>query len=151
MKEILAQAQNLLASLVAKEAEATQTLALVREREANVKARELRNDAYESAAEVLAAADERRRSADAKLVALEDERAKLENDLRKEREAIAAEIARLQPLQDREKQLASDRASLYAREEALEVEKKAYKVRYIAKIKAHFANTGGVPNPDDIT
>jgi hypothetical protein len=151
MKELLAKSQEVYSSLVQKEAEATKTLALVREREALVKVREERNSAYESAAEVLLVAERRRQDADTELARVEEERVKFDNWMREERQALKNEEGRLAPLQDAERQLAVDRATLYAREQALEVEKRDYKVRYIAKIKAHFANTGGAPNPDEIT
>jgi hypothetical protein len=151
MINILKQAQEVLVRLTQKEAEADKRLTDVAKREAEVQAREERNTAYESAAAVLAAAEVRRKAADAKLADVHEERARLENDLRKERATISGEYARLQPIQDQERQLAADRAALYAREAALETEKRAFVARYIEKIKAHFKNTGGAPDPDAIS
>jgi len=150
MKDILAKSQEVLASLTAKEASATARLAAVERRELEVQQRESQCTAYENAQAVLDAAEARRKSADAEFARLEEERTAFANLMRKERAAIKNEEGRLAPLQDREKQLASDRAALYAREQALEQEKREFKTRYIEKIKAHFANTGGAPNPDEI-
>lgn len=151
MKEILQKSQEVLASLTAKEAEVTARLAALSRRELDVQQRESQCTAYENAQAVLNAAEDRRKAANVALAQLDEERAKFDNWTREERQALKNEEGRLAPLQDREKQLASDRAALYAREQALETEKKEYKQRYIEKIKAHFANTGGAPDPDAIT
>jgi chromosome segregation ATPase len=151
MKEILQKSQEVLASLTAKEAEVTARLAALSRRELDVQQRESQCTAYENAQAVLNAAEDRRKAANVALAQLDEERAKFENLMRKERQAIKNEEGRLAPLQDQEKQLATDRAALYAREQAFEQEKREFKTRYIEKIKAHFANTGGAPDPDAIT
>ena len=151
MKEVLAKSQEVLASLTAKEAEVTARLAALSRRELDVQQRESQCTAYENAQAVLNAAEDRRKAANVALAQLDEERAKVDNWTREEGQALKKEEGRLAPLQDREKQLASDRAALYAREQALETEKKEYKQRYREKIKAHFANTGGAPDPDAIT
>ena len=150
MKDILAKSQEVLASLIAKEAAATARLAAVERRELDVQQRESNCTAYENAKAVLDAAEKRRKDADAELAHLEEERIKFSNLMREERQALKNEEGRLAPLQDAERQLARDRAALYERERLLEQEKREFKVRYIEKIKAHFANTGGAPNPDEI-
>jgi len=150
MIEILRKSQEVFTRLTQKEGEADALLTDLGKREAAVRAREERNTAYENAAAVLQAAEIRRKEADAEFARLAEERAKFENWTKEERAALASEEARLAPLQDAEKQLATDRAVLYSREQLLEIEKKEYKARYIEKIKAHFANTGGAPNPDAI-
>jgi len=151
MIEILRKSQEVYTRLTQKEGEADALLTDLGKREAAVRAREERNTAYENAAAVLQAAEIRRKEADAEFARLEEERVKFENWTKEERQALKNEEARLAPLQDAEKQLAVDRASLYDQQAALEVEKREYKARYIAKIKAHFANTGGAPDPDAIT
>jgi phage-related minor tail protein len=150
MIEILRKSQEVFTRLTQKEGEADALLTDLGKREADVRAREAKCTAYESADAVLLAAEIRRKEADAEFARLAEERAKFDNWTKEERAALATEEARLAPLQDQEKQLATDRANLYAREQALEVEKKEFKTRYIDKIKAHFKNTGGAPNPDEI-
>lgn len=150
MKEVLAKSQEVLAVLQQKEAQATARLSALDDAEISVRARESACTEYENAQAVLDAAEARRKSADAEFARLEEERTAFANLMRKERAAIKNEEARLAPLQDQEKQLAKDRETLYAREQALEQEKREFKTRYIEKIKAHFANTGGAPNPDEI-
>lgn len=151
MKELLKKITEVYDTLVVKESNATFKLSQLDTREQDLRAREAKCTAYESADAVLMAAEIRRKEADAEFARLEEERVKFENLMREERTAIRSEEARLAPLQDREKQLAKDRETLYAREQALEVEKKEFKTRYIEKIKAHFKNTGGAPDPDAIT
>ncbi len=150
MIEILKKIGEVYDSLVIKEANAKFKLEQLDAREKDVQAREAKCTAYESADAVLVAAEIRRKEADAEFARLEEERTAFANLMRKERAAIKNEEGRLAPLQDQEKQLAKDRETLYAREQALEQEKRDYKARYIEKIKAHFANTGGAPNPDEI-
>lgn len=150
MIEILRKSQEVLASLQIKDANAKFKLEQLDAREKDVQAREAKCTEYENAQAVLDAAEARRKSADAELARLAEERVEFDNWTKKERQAVKNEEGRLAPLQDQEKQLATDRAALYAREQALEQEKKGYKQRYIEKIKAHFANTGGAPNPDEI-
>lgn len=151
MIEILRKSQEVYTRLTQKEGEADARLTDLGKREAAVRAREAKCTEYESADAVLMAAEIRRKEADAELARLEEERVKFENLMREERAAIRSEEARLAPLQDRERQLAKDRETLYAREQLLEQEKKEFKTRYIDKIKAHFKNTGGAPDPDAIT
>lgn len=151
MQKILQKAQEVLVSLTAKESAADARLVALDIREKDILAREAKCTEYESAAAVLLVAEIRRKEADAEFARLEEERVKFENLMREERQALKNEEGRLAPLQDRERQLAKDRETLYAREQALEVEKKEFKTRYIDKIKAHFKNTGGAPDPDAIT
>lgn len=151
MKDLLKKITEVYDTLVVKESNATFKLSQLDTREKDISAREAKCTAYASAQAVLNAAEIRRKEADAEFARLEEERVKFENLMREERAAIRAEEARLAPLQDREKQLARDREALYAREQALEVEKKEFKTRYIEKIKAHFKNTGGAPDPDAIS
>lgn len=151
MEELLNKIREVYQSLTQKEALVIQRLAALDRREFDIQERESRNTAYENATEVLLVAERRRKDADNELVRLEEERVKFDNWMRDEWQALKNEEGRLAPLQDRERQLAADRAALYAREQALEQEKKEYKNRYIMKIKQHFANTGGAPDPDTIT
>jgi len=150
MKEILRKSTEVYDALVVKEANATAKLSQLDLREKEIIARESKCTAYESAAAVLTAAENRRKDADAEFARLDEERVKFENWTKEERQALKNEEGRLAPLQDRERQLARDRETLYAREQALEQEKREFKTRYIEKIKLHFANTGGAPNPDAI-
>lgn len=151
MIEILRKSQEVYTRLTQKEGEADALLTDLGKREAAVRAREAKCTAYESANAVLVAAEARRKEADAELHRLSEERVAFSNLMAEERQALKNEEGRLAPLQDQEKQLAADRAALYAREQALEQEKRDYKARYIDKIKAHFKNTGGAPDPDAIT
>ena len=150
MREILQKINEVYEALTVKNANASFKLEDLDRRESDIRAREAKCTAYESADAVLVAAEIRRKEADAEFARLEEERTAFANLMRKERAAIKNEEGRLAPLQDQEKQLAKDRETLYAREQALEQEKREFKTRYIEKIKAHFANTGGAPNPDEI-
>ena len=150
MREILQKINEVYEALTVKNANASFKLEDLDRRESDIRAREAKCTAYESAQAVLDAAEARRKSADSEFARLEEERTAFANLMRKERAAIKNEEGRLAPLQDQEKQLAKDRETLYAREQALEQEKREFKTRYIEKIKAHFANTGGAPNPDEI-
>jgi len=151
MEEILQKIREVYNLLIQKEARASQILAEVIKREEDIQKREVRNSEYESAKAVLDAAEQTRKNNDAKLAEVEEEKIRLDNWLRSEREKLSIEATRLLPLQDKEKQLAADRQALCDREAALEAEKRDFKNRYIEKIKLHFKNTGGAPDPDAIT
>jgi chromosome segregation ATPase len=143
MKDVLAKSQEVLASLTAKEAAATARLAAVERRELDVQQRESRASEYENAEAVLAAVEERRKATNTALAQLDEERAKFENWAREERQALKNEEGRLASLQDREKQLAADRAALYAREQAFEKEKVEIEAVITKRVKDHFRNTSG--------
>lgn len=151
MIDLLHKCEALYNGLLAKDADATARVAAVAARESAITARENRCAGIESAQAVLDQAKAVTIQNQKDKAALVEEGIKFENLMREERQAIKNEEGRLAPLQDAEKQLATDRATLYAREEALKVEKRDFAARYIAKIKAHFANTGKEPAVDDIT
>ena len=151
MNELLEKIRGVFNACMAKDAEYTARLSAVADREAAVDVREKRATVFENAEAAFAAADTQKAENMAEIERIKESHIKLDNWAREERAAVATEIARLAPLHDQEQQLFKDRQALYAREAALEVEKRDYKVRYIAKIKAHFANTGGAPDPDSIT
>lgn len=151
MKEILRKIEEVYNSLIGKEAEATRILADAKVREEAVAAREARCTGIESAQAVLDEAEAVRKANIKEKATLVEEGIKFENLMREERQAIKNEEGRLQPLKDQEKQLFKDQQTLYDGVQALEKEKKEWKPRYIAKIKAHFAQSGGKePNADDI-
>lgn len=151
MKEILRKIEEVYNSICAKDAESSRILADAQARESAVKIREERVAGIESAQAVLATAQAIKDSNLREFARIEEEHIKFDNWMREERQALANEVARLAPLKDQEKDLAKMQQNLYDREQALEREKKEFKERYIAKIKAHFANTGKEPNPHDIT
>jgi len=150
--EILKKIEEVYNSLVGKDAEATKILVDVKAREVAVAIREERCTGIESAQVVLDVANAVKVQNVKDKDALKEEWIKFENFMRDERQAIKDEEGRLAPLKDQEKQLFKDQQTLYDGVQALEKEKKEWKPRYIAKIKAHFAQSNGKePNPDDIT
>lgn len=144
MDEILGKLKVAYDLLVQKGNQVTAILEGVQAREIEVAKREAQNTAYESAEVLLANVERIRKENAAASDGIAEERAQFDNWMREERAALANETARLAPLQDREQQLAKDR-------EALEVEKRTFKDRYIAKIKEYVKNTGGVPTSNDIS
>jgi len=152
MKEILGRLQTAYEELLGKLSAADRKALELADREGAVFARENRVRDIESAKVVLADAEEKLAKANAALKEIEEKKAEFDNHQRVERAQIASEIARLQPLQDQEKQLFKEKQEFYAQKEALEKEKKEFKVRFIEKIKAHFAATKGeAPDPNAIT
>lgn len=151
MIEILRAIEAVYNSIRDKEAETTRILNSAKAREDAVIAREARCTGIESAQVVLKSAQEQRARAEALAAEVKEDRVKLENDTRKEMQKIADENTRLAPLQDKEKQLFKEKQALYEAQQALEVEKSAWKLRYIAEIKAYFAQSGGkAPDPNSI-
>jgi len=150
MKDILQKLGAVYDLVVAKEADVSQRLSAVANREAAVTIREQKATEFESAEAVLAAARSIQVANATESARLEEDKVAFSNLMREERQAIANERGRLAPLQDEERQLFVDRQTLYNAQEALKVEKRDFAARYIAKIKAHFANTGKEPAVDDI-
>jgi hypothetical protein len=152
IKPLLEKIEAVYNDLVHNSKEAADILESVKKREAAIKAREDRCAGIESAQEVLAQAETVRKNNEAESNRLEEEKIKFSNLMKEERQAVANEATRLLPLQDKEKDLFKGQQALYDATQALEKEKKEWKPRYIAKIKAHFAQSNGKePNPDDIT
>jgi len=143
MKELLNKLEAVYNLVVAKEAEVSQRLSAVTSREANVTTREQKATAYESAEAVLAEVTSIRQKIVQEQKHLGEGCVAFENECKKERQAIADEYGRLQPLKDKEQQLFVDQQALYAREAALEVEKNTYAARIKQELRDHFKNTGG--------
>jgi len=151
MKDLLRKLEAVYDLVVAKEADVSQRLAAVSNRESAVAVREQKAQEFESAEATLAAARSIQAANAIEAARITEDRVAFGNLMREERQALKNEEGRLAPLQDQERQLFVDRQTLYNREEAFKVEKRDFAARYIAKIKAHFANTGKEPAVDDIT
>jgi len=141
MNQILRKIQEVLDDCVAKNTDADNRINMVVEQEKALKVREDRVAGIESAQAVLDQAKSRAQANEVAAADLVEERIKFENWMREERQALANEAARLAPVQDKEREVATAQQNLYAREEAFKVEKETYRQDIKAEIKAHFQNT----------
>ena len=143
MKDILQKLGAVYDLVVAKEADVSQRLVTLSNREAAVAIREQRATEFESAEATLAAAKAVQIANEQGKNDLIEEKAAFENYTRKERQAIADEYGRLQSLKDKEAILFRDQQALYAAQKQLDIDRAEYKSKIEKQVKEHFANTNG--------